>query len=124
MNEMNKWMDGEMDGWMNRTNGWRDQQMGGGRDGRMDEGMIESSVCFDSQENVLNIEDIDVSPYEELEEQSATTNGNKKLTTINVHLLQVTNVKVIRVILWLVMKQKYLKISCQQHLIYHMTMQQ
>ena len=78
----------------------------------MDEGMIESSVCFNSQENVINIEDIDVSPFEELEEQSAAANGkkyNKKLTTINVNLLQVTNVKVIRVILWSVMKQKYLK---------------
>lgn len=39
--------------------------------------MIKSSVCFDSQENFINIEDIDVSPFEEMEEQSATTNGKK-----------------------------------------------
>lgn len=38
---------------------------------------MDSPVCFDLQENVINIEDIDMSPYEEVEEQSATTNGKK-----------------------------------------------
>ena len=36
MDGISGWMDGKVDGWMDKVDGWRDKWMGGGINGRVD----------------------------------------------------------------------------------------